>query len=85
MIQGVIAGFIIDEDKEGNDFSSLIIVQEKKKGYKYIGQVGVGVTKTALDKVFQAKRSKSIFSPVPKVNRKTAFTAIIYLVYHLVA
>lgn len=73
VIQGVIAGFIIDQDKEGSGFNSLIIAQEQKHGYKYIGQVGTGVTKDTLQKVFQAKRSKSIFSPLPAVNRKTAF------------
>lgn len=73
MIQGLIAGFIIDEDKEGAAFSSLIIAQEKDNGYKYVGQVGTGVTKTALDKVLKAKPAKSIFSPIPNVNRKSAF------------
>jgi len=71
--QGVIAGFIVDEEKEGNGFSSLIIGQKKGKGYKYIGQVGTGVNKKAIDKVLKAKPTKSIFSPIPKVNRKTPF------------
>jgi ATP-dependent DNA ligase len=73
VVQGVIAGFILDEDKPGTGFNSLIIAQKKEKGYKYIGQVGTGVTRAALNKVFQAKRSRSIFSPVPNVNIKTAF------------
>ena len=71
--QGVIAGFIIEEEKEGNRFSSLIIAQKKGQGYKYIGQVGTGVNKRVLDKVLKAKPAKSIFSPIPNVNRKTAF------------
>ena len=33
----------------------------------------IGVTKSALNKVLQSKRGKSIFSPVPNVNAKTAF------------
>jgi bifunctional non-homologous end joining protein LigD len=73
VIQGVIAGFIIDEDKQGNGFSSLIIAQEKDKGYKYVGQVGTGVPKPAIDKILKAKPAKSVFSPLPKVNRKSAF------------
>ena len=73
VVQGVIAGFILDQDKPGTGFNSLIIAQKKEKGYKYIGQVGVGISKSTLNKVLQAKRSKSIFSPVPNVNAKTAF------------
>ena len=53
MIQGVIAGFIIDEDKQGNGFSSLIIAQEKDRGYKYVGQVGTGVPRNAIDKILK--------------------------------
>jgi len=73
MIQGVIAGFIIDEDKGGDGFSSLIIAQEKNRKYKYGGQVGTRVTKTTVDKILKAKPTKSIFSPLPKVNRKSPF------------
>ena len=73
VVQGVIAGFILDKDKPGTSFNSLIIAQKQKNGYKYIGQVGTGVTKNAFDKIFQAKRAKSIFSPLPTLNRKTAF------------
>ena len=73
MIQGVIAGFIIDEDKQGNGFSSLIIAQQKDKGYKYVGQVGTGVPRPAIDKILKSKPAKSVFSPLPKVNRKTPF------------
>jgi len=73
VVQGVIAGFILDQDKPGSGFNSLIIAQKKEKGYKYIGQVGTGVTKLALNKVFKAKRSKSIFSTIPNVNARTAF------------
>jgi bifunctional non-homologous end joining protein LigD len=51
----------------------LIIAQKKGKGYKYIGQVGTGVNEKAIDKVLKAKPAKSIFSPIPKVNRKSAF------------
>jgi len=71
--QAVIAGFILDEEKEGIKFSSLIIAQKRRKGYKYIGQVGTGVNKKALDRVLKAKPAKSIFSPIPNVNRKTGF------------
>lgn len=49
------------------------VAKKQKDGYKYIGQVGTGVTEETLQKVFQAKRSKSIFSPLPMVNRRTAF------------
>jgi hypothetical protein len=31
------------------------------------------VNKKAVDKVLKAKPAKSIFSPIPNVNRKTAF------------
>src|SRR4029079_8414087 len=65
VVQGVIAGFILDQDKAGTGFNSLIIAEKNEKGLKYIGQVGTGVLKSALNKVLQAKRSKSIFSPVP--------------------
>ena len=39
VIHGVIAGFITDEDKGRDGFSSLIIAQEKTRN-KYVGQVG---------------------------------------------
>jgi ATP-dependent DNA ligase len=44
-------------------------------GYEYIGKVEIGVSPHARKKIIGAKTlKKSIFSPEPKVNRKTAFS-----------
>jgi hypothetical protein len=68
----LIMGYLSDKDKTDTGFTSLIIGNSERKRNMGLVEAGVG-TKT-LEKVLRTKKLKtSIFSPVPKVNAKTAF------------
>ena len=69
-IRAVVAGYLLDGDK--GTVSSLIIGRKIDDDYKYIGLVEAGVGMQTIKKVFEAKTTtKSIFSPVPNVNKKS--------------
>jgi bifunctional non-homologous end joining protein LigD len=73
-IEAVIAGYLLDKDKEGSGFSSLIIGRKIEKQYQYIGLVEAGVGIQTQKKVLEAKKTRTpVFATVPKVNRKTPF------------
>jgi bifunctional non-homologous end joining protein LigD len=74
-VNGIVAGILLDKDKHGSGFQSLIIGVQNSDRFKYIGTVEAGITKTSLTKILSnAKASHtSIFSPVPKINAKMPF------------
>ncbi|MGN6247358.1 MAG: ATP-dependent DNA ligase [Ginsengibacter sp.] len=73
--EGIVAGLLLDKDKGGSGFSSLIVGVEEKGVFKYLGLVEAGITKTYLQSILkQAKASeKSIFNPAPNVNKNSPF------------
>jgi bifunctional non-homologous end joining protein LigD len=73
--EAVVAGLLLDEEKEGSGFSSLIIGVKEQKTYKYIGLVEAGLNRKSLYHILStAKATKqSIFSPVPNVNKQLPF------------
>ena len=70
LVKAVVAGYLVDKDKGA--VSSLIIGRKIDDEYKYIGLVESGVGTQTLKKVLEAKTTtKSIFYPLPNVNRKS--------------
>jgi bifunctional non-homologous end joining protein LigD len=70
-----ITGLLLDKDKKGSGFSSLIIGMKKGKEYYYRGLVEAGVTKSRLSELLQncKKINKPIFKTVPRVNARVPF------------
>jgi bifunctional non-homologous end joining protein LigD len=73
--QGVVAGLLLDKEKAGSGFSSLIVGVKEKQNYKCIGLVKTGITRNVLQEILTTAkaREKSIFSTEPKVNRNSPF------------
>lgn len=73
--EAVVAGLLLNRDKEGSGVSSLIIGLEEKGNYKYIGIVERGLNPATLKEILATAFAthQSIFLPVPKVNRKGPF------------
>jgi bifunctional non-homologous end joining protein LigD len=71
----VIAGILLDRDKRGSGFNSLIIGVEEGDGYRYLGLVDVGITRATLNQILASARATEccIFSPVPQVNAPVPF------------
>jgi bifunctional non-homologous end joining protein LigD len=71
----VIAGILLDLDKPGSGFNSLIIGVEEEGNYKYIGLLEAGIPKDALVEILSSARATNdcIFSPVPRVNARLPF------------
>jgi bifunctional non-homologous end joining protein LigD len=71
----VIAGLLLDLDKPGSGFNSLIIAVKEENSYKYIGLLEAGIPKAALVDILSNARatSQSIFSPLPRVNARLPF------------
>jgi bifunctional non-homologous end joining protein LigD len=73
-VNAIIAGYMLDKDRNDTGFSSLIIGREIDSEYKYIGLVEAGVGIQTLKKVLEAKKTKKpIFAQEPKVNSKSPF------------
>jgi bifunctional non-homologous end joining protein LigD len=55
--------------------NALIIAKKKNKKYEYLGLVQAGVGARTVKKIltYGQRTPKSIFSPIPKVNRKGVF------------
>jgi bifunctional non-homologous end joining protein LigD len=71
-VKAIVAGYLLDKDKNDSGFSSLIIARKIDNEYKYIGLVENGVGEQTLKKVFQAKTTnRPIFSQLPNVNKKS--------------
>ena len=73
--EGIVAGLLLDKDKRGSGFSSLIVGMKEKGKFKYLGLVESGITKTSLHVILKNGKAtnKSIFNPAPNVNKKAAF------------
>jgi ATP-dependent DNA ligase len=69
----VVAGLLLDKEKAGSGFSSLIVGVKQNDRYKYIGLVATGVNKNALSHILTKAKpaTKSIFSP--NVNKQVGF------------
>jgi bifunctional non-homologous end joining protein LigD len=73
--EAVVAGILLDRDKRGSGFNSLIVGAEEGDGYRYLGLVDVGITRTTLNEILASARATEscIFSPVPPVNARVPF------------
>jgi len=73
--EAIVAGLLLDKDKPGSGFSSLIVGVKEKENYKCLGLVEAGINKAALHTILQKGSAceKSIFSPEPPVNRNSPF------------
>lgn len=74
--QAIVAGYLLDKDKHGSGFQSLIIGVKDKKELKYIGQVEAGVPRELIKNLLNDKKllaKKSPFSKDPHVNRGGPF------------
>lgn len=73
VIPAVVAGYVIDRDT--SSLSALIIGRQERKKYKYIGVVKAGVGPKTIKKILTKgqRTTRSIFSPIPKVNRRGVF------------
>jgi bifunctional non-homologous end joining protein LigD len=71
----VIAGILLDQDKRGSGFNSLIVGVEEADVYLYLGLVDTGISRTTLDEILSSARATTscIFSPVPPVNARLPF------------
>ncbi|MGE5423418.1 MAG: DNA ligase D, partial [Ignavibacteriales bacterium] len=59
VVEATIAGLLLDLDKPGSGFNSLVIGVEEEGGYKYIGLVEAGISKDALVEILSnAKATK---------------------------
>jgi bifunctional non-homologous end joining protein LigD len=71
-IKAVVAGYLLDKNKD--EPSSLIIGRKIDNEYRFMGLVEAGVGIQTVKKILEAKRTmKSIFSPLPNVNKKSPF------------
>jgi bifunctional non-homologous end joining protein LigD len=70
-----ITGLLLDKDKKGSGFNSLIIGVKTGNEYKYRGLVQAGVTKRKLTQLLtNCKRiKKPIFKTIPPVNARVPF------------
>ena len=73
--EAVIAGLLLNRDKEGSGFSSLIIGLEEKGNFKYTWLVERGLSPGTLKEILATATAthESIFAPVPNINRKGPF------------
>jgi bifunctional non-homologous end joining protein LigD len=71
----VIAGILLDRDKRGSGFNSLIVGAKEGDSYRYLGLVDTGITRTTLNEILASVRATTncIFSPVPPVNARVPF------------
>ena len=69
------AGFLLDNDKPGSGFNTLIMGVKVGKRFKYLGLVDVGLTKPILREIITKSKARntSIFSPVSHVNKRGPF------------
>lgn len=75
MTEGIVAGLLLDKDKSGSGFSSLIVGVKESGNFKYLGLVEAGITKTSLHSILKGAKAteKSIFNPAPNVNKNAPF------------
>jgi bifunctional non-homologous end joining protein LigD len=73
--EAVVAGILLDRDKRGSGFNSLIVGVEEGDSYRYLGLVDVGIPRATLNEILAAARATTscIFSPVPPVNARVPF------------
>lgn len=73
--EAVVAGLLLDKEKSGSGFSSLIVGVAEKGKYKFLGLVETGLSENALQQILQSAkaREKSIFPKEPKVNFNSPF------------
>jgi bifunctional non-homologous end joining protein LigD len=73
--EAVVAGILLDRDKRGSGFNSLIVGVEEGGAYRYLGLVNTGITRTTLNEILSSARATTscIFSPVPPVNARVPF------------
>jgi bifunctional non-homologous end joining protein LigD len=71
----VIAGILLDRDKRGSGFNSLIVGVEEGDEYRYLGLVDTGISRAVLNEILSSARATTscIFSPVPPVNARVPF------------
>jgi bifunctional non-homologous end joining protein LigD len=73
--ESVIAGILLDRDKRGSGFNSLIVGVEECDGYRYLVLVDTGITRATLNEILASATATEscIFSPVPPVNARVPF------------
>lgn len=73
--EGIVAGLLLDKDKGGSGFSSLIVGMKERGNFKYLGLVEAGLNKASLNAILHRGRpvDHSIFNPAPTVNKKGPF------------
>jgi ATP-dependent DNA ligase len=69
------SGILLDRDKRGSGFNSLIVGVEEGDAYRYLGLVDTGISRATLDKILSSAcaTTSCIFSSVPPVNARMPF------------